>query len=83
MGVGACTAGTGPALCTGSYSHTARSVLRAAQAVDAVAGSTTAVVAASVRDNGLVLVYGALAGFKLELGVADVLFRGVRLHGFW
>ena len=48
-----------------------------------MAGSTTAVVAASVRNNGLVLVYGALAGFKLELGVADLLFRGVRVHGFW
>ena len=57
--------------------------MRAAQAVDAVAGSTTAVVAASVRDGGEVLVYGALAGFKLELGVADLLFRGVRVHGFW
>ena len=48
-----------------------------------MAGSTTAVVAASVRNDGLVLVYGALAGFKLELGVADLLFRGVRVHGFW
>ena len=57
--------------------------LCAAQAVDAVAGKTTAVVAASVRNNGEVLVYGALAGFTLELGVADLLFRNVRVHGFW
>lgn len=48
-----------------------------------MAGSTTAVVAASVRNDGLVLVYGALAGFKLELGVADLLFRSARVHGFW
>ncbi|KAK9845455.1 hypothetical protein WJX81_006838 [Elliptochloris bilobata] len=52
-------------------------------AVDAVAGETTATVAASVRDHGTVLVYGALADFKLELGVADLLFRDVRIHGFW
>ena len=36
-----------------------------------------------MRNDGLVLVYGALAGFTLELGVADLLFRGVRVHGFW
>ena len=65
------------------YPHSRQIALRAAQAVDAVAGSTTALVAASVRNDGLVLVYGALAGFKLELGVADLLFRGVRVHGFW
>ena len=35
--------------------RTQQVVLRAAQAVDAVAGSTTAVVAASVRSDGLVL----------------------------
>ena len=67
----------------GGSSPDSQAGLRAAQAVDAVAGTTTAVVAASVRDGGEILVYGALAGFSLELGVADLLFRGVRIHGFW
>lgn len=26
---------------------------------------------------------GVQAGFKLELGVADLLFRGVHVTGFW
>ena len=52
-------------------------------AVDPVAGPMTKTMAAATRDNGTVLLYGALAGFEFTAGVADVLFRYVTIHGFW
>jgi len=51
--------------------------------VDAVAGESTAQVTSSVRDGGLVLLYGAMAGLEYKGNVVDALFRGVRVHGFW
>jgi NADPH:quinone reductase-like Zn-dependent oxidoreductase len=47
-------------------------------ALDAVAGTLTKQVTASVRDGGQVFVYGVLGGWDATVGVGD-LFRGVRL----
>ncbi len=47
-------------------------------AIDAVAGTLTKQVTASVRDGGQVFIYGVLAGWDATLGVGD-LFRGVRV----
>ena len=52
-------------------------------AVDPVAGATTAVLSAAVRDGGVVLVYGALAGLDFAGSVVHTLFRRVRIHGYW
>jgi NADPH:quinone reductase-like Zn-dependent oxidoreductase len=50
-------------------------------AVDAVAGTLTKQVVASVRDGGQVFVYGALGGNDITVGMGDLL-RGVRLTGW-
>jgi trans-2-enoyl-CoA reductase len=47
-------------------------------AVDAVAGTFTKQVAASVRDGGQVFIYGVLGGYDAIVGVGD-LFRGVHV----
>ncbi|KAH8952098.1 hypothetical protein BDL97_09G067100 [Sphagnum fallax] len=47
-------------------------------ALDAVAGTLTKQVTASVRDGGQVFVFGVLAGWDATVGVGD-LFRGVRV----
>jgi NADPH:quinone reductase-like Zn-dependent oxidoreductase len=46
--------------------------------IDAVAGTLTKQVTASVRDGGQVFIYGVLGGWDATLGVGD-LFRGVRV----
>jgi NADPH:quinone reductase-like Zn-dependent oxidoreductase len=46
--------------------------------IDAVAGTLTKQVTASVRDGGQVFIYGVLGGWDETLGVGD-LFRGVRV----
>jgi NADPH:quinone reductase-like Zn-dependent oxidoreductase len=51
-------------------------------AVDAVAGTLTKQVAASVRDGGQVFIYGVLGGYDAIVGVGD-LFRGVRVAGWF
>lgn len=52
-------------------------------AVDAVAGSLTKVVAATVRDNGKVLVYGLLSGdWDMRVSLTD-LMRGVQVNWWW
>ncbi len=50
-------------------------------ALDAVAGTFTKQVTASVRDGGQVFIYGVLAGWDATLGVGD-LFRGVHVAGW-
>ncbi|CAK9882961.1 unnamed protein product [Sphagnum jensenii] len=47
-------------------------------AIDAVAGTLTKQVTASVRDGGQVFIYGVLGGWDATVGVGD-LFRGVRV----
>eukprot|EP00850_Spirogloea_muscicola_P001937 SM000007S20897 [mRNA] locus=s7:884989:886751:+ [translate_table: standard] len=51
-------------------------------AVDAVGGELTKRVAASVRKEGTVFIYGDLAGPSFCVDVADVLQRGVRILGW-
>eukprot|EP00283_Hemiselmis_rufescens_P009806 CAMPEP_0173421948 /NCGR_PEP_ID=MMETSP1357-20121228/2847_1 /TAXON_ID=77926 /ORGANISM="Hemiselmis rufescens, Strain PCC563" /LENGTH=385 /DNA_ID=CAMNT_0014384915 /DNA_START=42 /DNA_END=1199 /DNA_ORIENTATION=+ len=52
-------------------------------AVDAVAGEMTADLQDSVKANGKVLVYGALAGVAYKGSVISSLFRNVPVEGFW
>eukprot|EP00897_Mesotaenium_endlicherianum_P000140 jgi/Mesen1/10126/ME000075S09632 len=52
-------------------------------AIDGVAGGITAELAASVRDGGQVLVVGAMAGSQMSVNVSDVVFRNVRIGGFY
>ena len=52
-------------------------------AVDAVAGPLTQRISGSVRDGGLVLIYGAMGGLEFTGSVGDVLFRSVTVRGFW
>ncbi|CAM6113777.1 unnamed protein product [Calypogeia fissa] len=50
-------------------------------ALEAVAGDTTKAVAASMRNQGQVFVYGALSSFEASVGILD-LFRGVVVQGW-
>ena len=51
--------------------------------VDAVGGSLTGHLQAGLRDNGVLLVYGALSGITFEGRVLEVLTRNVQIRGFW
>lgn len=52
-------------------------------AFDAVGGRATARLGRCVDDGGLVLNYGLLSGEDCALRPHDLVFRDVRLHGFW
>lgn len=52
-------------------------------AFDAVAGTATRDLANAVAPGGTVVVYGVLSGVKSEFDASDVLFRDVRIRGFW
>jgi NADPH:quinone reductase-like Zn-dependent oxidoreductase len=52
-------------------------------AFDAVAGSATRDLVNAVGPGGTVVIYGILSGGKSELEATDILFRDVRLRGFW
>jgi len=56
---------------------------RAACAFDGVGGACAARLARCVADGGRVIHYGAMSRRAPVLGVADAIFRGVRLEGFW
>lgn len=51
--------------------------------VDAVGGEATAVVAACLSDGGTVVNYGALADAPCRIPPQDLVFRDIRLVGFW
>ena len=40
------------------------------------------IVIESVRDDGVVILYGLLSSLNAQIGISDLLFRGVKLHGF-
>ena len=40
------------------------------------------IVIESVRDDGMVILYGLLSSVNAEIGIADLLFRGVKVQGF-
>lgn len=52
-------------------------------AIECVGGEMTKVVVESMRDGGTVLVYGLLGSFHLEASISTLIFRGVKLQGFW
>ena len=52
-------------------------------ALDAVGGKATRALGAAVADRGMVVAYGLLSGQPNELDPRDVVFRDVRLRGFW
>ncbi|UQS29422.1 zinc-dependent alcohol dehydrogenase family protein [Streptomyces fradiae] len=52
-------------------------------ALDAVAGAPGADVLRSVRPGGRVVVYGMLAGGPVPVPAEELVFRGLRVEGFW
>ena len=52
-------------------------------ALDAVGGGATAELAAAVGAHGRVVVYGLLSGEDSRVGARDLVFRDVRVQGFW
>lgn len=52
-------------------------------ALDAIAGSATSKLSASVSPGGKVVVYGLLSQQPSQIEPADLVFRGVSVHGFW
>lgn len=54
-----------------------------AAAIDAVGGSTAEAALASLGDGGALLVYGLLSGEPGRFGNGDMIFRRLRIEGFW
>ncbi len=52
-------------------------------AIDAIGGTATAGLAASVCDGGLVVSYGLMSGAPCQVDPFHLVFRAVRLEGFW
>ena len=52
-------------------------------ALDAIGGDATALLASAVANGGTVVVYGLLSGMDSRLGARDLVFRDVRVQGFW
>jgi NADPH:quinone reductase len=51
--------------------------------IDSVGGPASSMLASLVADDGVVYSFGSLDSSTLEVGHADVLFRGVEVKGFW
>lgn len=51
--------------------------------IDAIGGEATARIGAALDDHGTVVNYGLMSGQNPQLTGWDVVFRGVRLAGFW
>lgn len=52
-------------------------------AVDAVGGTATERLAASLAGGGTVVNYGMMSGDSCQLSPAQLIFRGIKLTGFW
>ncbi|APE42394.1 hypothetical protein BOO69_02415 [Sulfitobacter alexandrii] len=52
-------------------------------ALDAIGGASTGALAAAVADRGTVVTYGLLSGEDHRVAARDMVFRDVRLRGFW
>lgn len=52
-------------------------------AFDAVAGNATRHLVNCVAPGGIAVIYGILSGGKSDIDATDILFRDVRLRGFW
>lgn len=57
--------------------------LQATIAFDAVGGALTAKVLQGMPKGSRAMVYGALAGQNVEVGPADLIFKGKSVGGFW
>ena len=51
--------------------------------IDAVGGLATERLAQCVAAGGMVVNYGAMSGEPCAISPASLIFRGIRLHGFW
>ncbi len=51
--------------------------------VDAVGGETTAALAGCLSVGGSVVSYSSRGGKPVSVGIADLVFRGLTVHGFW
>ncbi|MFO0940907.1 MAG: zinc-dependent alcohol dehydrogenase family protein [Pirellulales bacterium] len=52
-------------------------------AIDAVAGESTARLASSLQEGGLIINYGMLSMQPCQIDASNTIFRNVRLVGFW
>lgn len=51
--------------------------------IDAVAGEATLRIAACLDNGGVVVNYGLMSGQPPQIGGLELIFRGIRLEGFW
>jgi NADPH:quinone reductase-like Zn-dependent oxidoreductase len=51
--------------------------------IDAIAGDAVERMAQCMADDGVIVNYGLLSGKPCTIDPSHVVFRGVRLHGFW
>ncbi len=51
--------------------------------IDAIGGDATARIAACLDDQGVAVNYGLLSGQPCQISGVELVFRGVRLEGFW
>lgn len=52
-------------------------------ALDAIGGVSTRYLGAALADRGIIAAYGLLSGQPNEIDTRDVVFRDVKLRGFW
>lgn len=52
-------------------------------ALDAIGGTTTAALAASLQPGGMVAIYGLLSGQDNTISARDLVFRNITVRGFW
>eukprot|EP00250_Pteridium_aquilinum_P004648 c14859_g1_i2 orf=31-1047(+) len=52
-------------------------------AIDCVGGKMTNTAVSCVRDGSTVIVFGALGSLHIEASIPDLVFRGIKLQGFW
>ena len=62
---------------------TATGGAKIALGIDAVGGLATERLAQTLASGGLVVNYGAMSGEACAVSPASLIFRGIRLHGFW
>ncbi|PSC74291.1 NAD(P)-binding [Micractinium conductrix] len=52
-------------------------------ALECVGGEITGKLIEALQDGGVCLIYGAMAAFDFTAGIPPILFRGVKIEGFW
>jgi NADPH:quinone reductase-like Zn-dependent oxidoreductase len=52
-------------------------------AIDAIAGTATGMLAGMLAEGGTLVTYGLLSGEPCEVNARDIVFRDIRLRGFW